>query len=394
MTTPNDRIPTDALGRAVSTVGTLGVRVAGAAVGGLASAGLPSARAIGADPARIRPLVVDSPNFDGQAFVNVEPPTPGVAPNWRTARDMARRPGRPTREIRVDRPAFTDEPRTLAATWLGHASVLVEVDGMRVLTDPVFSRRCSPSQTVGPLRMHPNPVDVADLPPVDVVLISHDHYDHLDMETVVAIAGRAPDALFVVPLGVAAHLHSWGIPADRIRQADLWGSISVTGATGVDVRFTCGPARHFSGRMFTRDLTQWASWAIVGPAHRVFFSGDTGYTERFADLGSLLGPFDLTLIAVGAYDEVWPDIHVNPEEAVAVHRMVSGTAGTDAVMLPIHWATFSLARHSWADPIKRLLPTAGRNATTVLVPQPGGTVDLLHRQGSGLTDTQWWERSA
>ncbi|MGV9669836.1 MULTISPECIES: MBL fold metallo-hydrolase [unclassified Gordonia (in: high G+C Gram-positive bacteria)] len=394
MTTPIEWIPADALGRAVSSAGALGVRAVGAAVGGLASAGFASARAIGADPDSIRPLVVASPNFNGTAFTNLEPPTAGVAPDWRSMVDMARRPGRPGAEIRVERPVFADEPRTLAATWLGHASVLVEVDGMRVLTDPVFSKRCSPSQAVGPARMHPSPVTVADLPALDVVLISHDHYDHLDMATVVGIAAAQPDAVFVAPLGVAAHLHAWGISHDRIRQADLWGSVTLTGRTGTTVRFVCGPARHFSGRMFTRDLTQWASWAIVGPTHRVFFSGDTGFTERFADLGDRLGPFDLTLIAVGAYDPLWPDVHVDPEEAVAIHRMVSGSAGADAVMLPIHWGTFSLARHAWADPIVRLLPAAGRNATTVMVPQPGGSIDLTHRQGTGLTDPQWWERSA
>ncbi|MGC4935717.1 MBL fold metallo-hydrolase [Gordonia sp. DT30] len=393
MTMPIEWTPTEVFGRVKSSVGVLGARAAGAAVGSLASAGLPAARAIGADPETIWREVAGSPNLVGRTFVNPEPPSAGVAPDLRVAMDMAKRPGRPTHPIRVERPRFADEVAALAVTWLGHASALVEIDGVRVLTDPVFSQRCSPSQTLGPARMHPAPVEAADLPPLDVVLISHDHYDHLDMATVTTIARTQPDVVFVTPLGVGAHLLAWGVPADRIRQADLWGSVEVTGRTG-QARFTVGPARHFSGRMFDRDLTQWASWGIVGPTHRVFFSGDTGYSERFEDLGELLGPFDLTLIAVGAYDPVWPDVHVDPEEAVAIHRMVSGSAGTDAVLIPIHWGTFSLARHSWADPITRLLPNAGRNATTVMVPQPGGTIDLQHRTGTGLTDPQWWEASA
>lgn len=384
------------VGRAVSTVGGLGLRAAGATVDTLAGVGLPAARALGADAESIWHYVSGSPNLEGGTFANPEPPSPRVSGDLKVAIDMARRPGRPARTIRVDTPALAAdvEPRALAATWFGHASVLVELDGLRILTDPVFGRRCSPTQTVGPSRLHPCPVTVADLPPLDVVLISHDHYDHLEMDTVARIAATQPDAMFVVPLGVVAHLVSWGVPPERIRQADWWGTVEITGASGTTVHFTCGPARHFSGRALQRDLTQWASWALVGPIHRVFFSGDTGYTERFADLGSRLGPFDLTLIAVGAYDPVWPDVHIDPEEAVAVHRMVSGPAGTDAVMIPIHWGTFSLARHPWAEPITRLLPTAGRNATTVMVPQPGGTIDLTHRLGTGLTDPQWWEASA
>lgn len=393
VTTPIEKTPTDVLGRVKTSVSTLGVRAAGAAVDSLASAGLPAARAIGADPESIWRHVAGSPNLVGRTFTNPEPPSAGSAPDLRVALDMARRPGRPTTPIRVERPTFPDDARALAVTWLGHASALVEIDGMRVLTDPVFSQRCSPSQVIGPARMHRAPLPATDLPPLDVVLISHDHYDHLDMATVLTIADTQPAVTFVTPLGVAAHLLSWGVPADRIRQADLWETVEVTGRTG-HVSFTCGPARHFSGRLFDRDLTQWASWAIVGPTHRVFFSGDTGYTERFEDLGAQLGPFDLTLIAVGAYDTLWPDVHVDPEEAVAIHRMVSGSAGTDAVLVPIHWGTFSLARHPWAEPIARLLPSAGRNATTVMVPQPGGSIDLTRRSGTGLTDPQWWEASA
>ncbi|MGV9795985.1 MULTISPECIES: MBL fold metallo-hydrolase [unclassified Gordonia (in: high G+C Gram-positive bacteria)] len=382
---------TEVATRAIGRVALAGSKVADAAVGRLADAGLAPAMALGATRDEILPHVEASPHRVGGAFDNPEP-AGEATPDLSVFADMLRRPGRPRRPIMVTRPEF-DEPGSLAVTWLGHASALIDIDGVRVLTDPVFSLRCSPSQQIGPARLHPSPVTVADLPPVDVVLISHDHYDHLDMETVAAIARAMPDAIFVAPVGVGAHLVRWGIPGVRIRQADWWGDVTVQTPSGA-VTFTCGPARHFSGRALARNLTQWASWAIRGPVHRAFFSGDTGYTERFADLGALHGPFDVTLIAVGAYDPVWPDIHVNPEEAVAIHRMLSGSAGTDAVMIPIHWGTFNLARHPWGEPIARLLPHAARNATTVLVPQPGGAIDLVSRAGTGLTSRDWWEKSA
>ena len=377
----------------ISRLADVGVRVADSATGALSAAGLPAARALGADRDAIRPYVESSEYLVDGAFVNPEPSASGATPDFQVALDMARGPGRPSRPVLVTVPQFDAEPGKLTVTWLGHASALVELDGTRILTDPVFSQRCSPWQQVGPARLHPVPVTVADLPQIDVVLLSHDHYDHLDMDTVVALADASPEAVFIAPVGVAAHLVSWGIAADRIRQADVWQSVSVTcGATSLE--FFCGPARHFSGRGLTRNLTQWASWAVVGPEHRFFFSGDTGYSERFEELGARHGPFDLTLIAVGAYDPSWPEVHVDPEEAVAIHRMLSGEAGSDSVFLPIHWGTFSLARHAWADPITRLLPAAERNNTSVVVPQPGGTIDITARIGTGLRTPTWWETSA
>lgn len=390
--TRTSRTPASTAGDAGRAAGRFGMSLAQNAVGGLAAAGLPAARAIGATDDQIAPYAAASVHRADGHFTNPEPAGPASA-DLGVLADMMRRPGTPSRPVMVSAPAFPSAARALAATWLGHASVLVELDGARILTDPVFSKRCSPSQWIGPSRMHPAPVAVADLPAVDVVLISHDHYDHLDMATVVAIARTQPDARFVVPVGVTAHLVAWGIAEDRIHQADWSETVDLALPAGT-LAFTCGPARHFSGRGLTRNPTQWASWAVVGPKHKMFFSGDTGHTERFADLGARLGPFDLTLIAVGAYDPAWADIHVNPEEAVAVHRMVSGAAGTDAVMIPIHWGTFNLARHSWADPIERLLPAAAANATTALIPQPGGTIDVVHRTGSGLAVPDWWETSA
>ena len=384
--------------RAVSSAASATRQAAGGAATKLAGTGVPVVRALGAGREQIRPHVQDSPHQRGGRFTNIEPPSPPVESDGSLLRDMVRRPGRPQRPVRVLTPAFTlpgfDDARAdLAATWLGHATVLVELDGVRILTDPVLSRRCSASELVGPARLHPAPSTVAGLPVVDVVLISHDHYDHLDYETVVEIALTRPEVLFVAPVGVGAHLQAWGIAPERIRQAD-WGQALTLPVAGRSITFTCCPARHFSGRFLDRNLTQWASWGVRGPAHSFFFSGDSGFTERFAETGATVGPFDLTLIAIGAYDPLWPDIHLNPEEAITVHRMLSGSSVGDAVMMPIHWGTFNLARHTWSDPVRRLLPSAQSEAAAVLIPPPGGRIDLIHRSGDGLHDPSWWERSA
>ncbi|MGP3706127.1 MBL fold metallo-hydrolase [Gordonia paraffinivorans] len=382
---------TESASRVLGRVTSAGAMMADLALERLAAGGVGPARAVGASREEIAPYVRNSPHQRDGVFDNPEPQS-SIDPDLQVLTEMARRPGRPRRPVMVTTPRF-GAPAPLAVTWLGHATAVVDVDGARIITDPVLSRRCSPSQLIGPARMHPAPVAARRLPPIDVVVISHDHYDHLDMDTVTAIAAGQPDAVFVTTIGVGAHLIAWGIPEDRIRQADWWEEI-VVGTPAGDLRFTCGPARHFSGRWLARNLTQWGSWAIRGHTHKVFFSGDTGHTERFEDLGARLGPFDLTLIAVGAYDEMWPDIHVNPEEALSVHRMVSPGAGADSVMIPIHWGTFNLARHPWGEPIARLQAGTRRGDPTVLVPQPGGSIDLEHRTGTGVAHPSWWEVSA
>lgn len=326
-------------------------------------------------------------------FGNREVVPGGTGPSLATAAEMARRPGRPRAPIPVLTPTFDGAPAALAATWLGHASVLVEIDGVRVLTDPVFSKRCSPSQLVGPARMHDVPLAVGALPSVDVILLSHDHYDHLDMDTIDALASLQPQARFVVPIGVDAHLISWGVDPARISSADWYEHVTLE-VRGTELRFHATAARHFSGRGLARNLTQWVSWAVVGPEHRFFFSGDTGFSERYAEIGDLVGPFDLTLIAVGAYDPAWPDIHVNPEEGLAIHHLLNPGAAADSLLLPIHWGTFNLALHSWADPIQRLLAAAGTAGVGVCVPRPGGTADVRKRNGTAFDDPTWWERSA
>ncbi|MFZ0904057.1 MAG: MBL fold metallo-hydrolase, partial [Mycobacterium sp.] len=266
----------------------------------------------------------------------------------------------------------------IAVSWFGHSTALLEIDGYRVLTDPVWSDRCSPSDVVGPERMHAPPVPLEALPALDAIVISHDHYDHLDIDTIVALA-HSQWAPFVVPLGVGAHLRDWGIPDERIIELD-WNEH----ARIEELTLICTPARHFSGRFLNRNGTLWASWAIIGPAHRAYFGGDTGYTKSFAEIGAEHGPFDVTLMPIGAYSKSWPDIHMNPEEAVQAHVDVNG-----GLLVPIHWCTFRLAPHPWAEPVERLLAAADAAHVQVAVPKPGERVDPFL---TGELD-HWWRGS-
>lgn len=341
--------------------------------------------ALGAGPAAIRAVAEGSPNYRGGVFHNAEPSSAlrldaeenrlvlfDVLAGNAHSKPRAPIPMAPMAPTSVDPAPAGSDP--LAVTWLGHATALLEVDGHRVLTDPVWTQRCSPSRTVGPVRLHPAPMPLEALPALDAVVISHDHYDHLDMATVRALA-RAQPVTFITPLGVGAHLRGWGIPASRIVELD-WGSQTTVG----ELRVVCTPARHFSGRFLSRNNTLWASFAIIGPRHRAFFGGDTGYTRGFADIGSEHGPFDLTVLPIGAYNRAWPDIHMNPEEAVQAHRDLDG-----GMLLPIHWGTFRLAPHPWAEPAERLVAAAAEARIDHAIPMPGGRVV----PGDGTPD-QWW----
>ncbi|MEV4756617.1 MBL fold metallo-hydrolase [Micromonospora sp. NPDC049559] len=257
----------------------------------------------------------------------------------------------------------TAPPDELNIIWYGHASALIEIEGRRVLVDPIWSDRCSPAARIGPRRLHPPPVPLERLPPVDAVLISHDHYDHLDMATVRALA-RAGTAPFLVPLGVGAHLERWGVPAARVVELDWTESVALAGLT-----ITATAAYHFSGRGLARDRTLWGSWVVAGARRRVFYSGDSGYFEGYAEIGAGYGPFDAALVQVGAYDPAWPNMHMFPEEAVAAHRELRG-----GLLVPMHWGTFNLARHAWSDPVERLWREAQARGVSLAVPRPGERV--------------------
>lgn len=264
-------------------------------------------------------------------------------------------------------------------TWYGHSSALIEIDGARVLVDPVWGERVSPSALVGPRRLHPVPVPLASLPPVDAIVISHDHYDHLDLPSVRTLL-RTQTAPFIVPLGVGAHLRRWHVPTDRIVELDWWDRWS-----GAGLELVATPAQHFSGRGVKRDGTLWTSWAILGPAHRAFYTGDSGYFDGYAEIGRRFGPFDVSLVQIGAYGPGWPAIHMTPEEGVAAH--VDVRAG---LLIPVHWATFNLAMHAWSEPADRVWREAKARDVRLAVPRPGERVDVADPPKV----TGWWLTSA
>lgn len=347
-------------------------------------------RAMGATPAAEHPRISNSPQWRDGAFWNrlpsgvLEPGNQGSM-----AVDFARKgdAGRPGTPVPLVVPDLPEQAGDFAATWLGHATVLLELGGHWVLTDPVWSDRVSPSATVGPRRSHPVPLALADLPRLSAVLISHDHYDHLDTATIDWLTANQQMPI-VVPLGIGAHLRAWGVPEDRIVELDWDESWTLSQPGRDDLVLTCTEARHFSGRGFTRNKTLWSSWVVAagsGAARRTaFFGGDTGYTPAFAELGSAYGPFDLTILPIGAYDARWSDIHMNPAEAVQTHREVSG-----GLLLPIHWATFDLAFHTWSAPIEWLVEEAAAYGVRLALPRPGERFDAVD-----VPVDPWWTEAA
>ena len=359
-------------GLALGVLGTLGAAVA-LALGGCQSFG---EHARGERLARM----AQSPEWQGERFANAQA-------MWSDLPDalLHALSGGPEVEPTSPVPVALTDPAVLAVapasglrvTWFGHSSTLIEVDGTRLLTDPVWSERASPVDWAGPHRWYPPTIALAQLPAVDAVLISHDHYDHLDTATIVAMRGWKN--VFVVPLGIGAHLARWGIPADRIVELDWWQSVRVGALT-----LTLVPARHASGRVNAQgDQTLWGGFALVGGRHRVYYSGDTGLFDAMTEIGRRFGPFDLALIEAGQYDADWPDWHLGPEQSVLSAQRVRARA-----LLPVHWGLFRLAHHGWTEPVERVLAAARCTDLAVLTPRPGQSVEPTAPRPEDAQ--RWW----
>jgi len=321
-----------------------------------------------------------SPNYDGSKFVNAEP-TEHLAEGiyWNLIRDylFSSKDRRPSDMISTESADLINLDNTcgLQLFWLGHSTVLVNIDSTTFLIDPVFDERVA--VLVGSTeRFIPSVTFRQRMPKIDAVIISHDHYDHLEKNSIEFFAQGG--TTFFVPLGVGAHLRAWHVPDSQIVELDWWESRDFG-----SLKIVCTPARHFSGRSLLRfDETLWASWVVVGSTHRLYYGGDTGYTDQFEEIGDRFGPFDITLLPIGAYSEYWPDIHLNPEEAVTAHLALKGQ-----LLIPVHWGTFDVALHAWDEPIERLIQAAKEQEVQIATPLLGEKIKM-----DSLSIIEKWRR--
>jgi L-ascorbate metabolism protein UlaG (beta-lactamase superfamily) len=335
-------------------------------------------RSLGRKPQGARlERIKGSPRWTGERFRNVHPIALGLRDPNATMPTLSeflcggeRRVPRGPLPSMSPLDTWTKTPGSgLRATWLGHSTVLIEIDGLRVLTDPVWGPRASPSSLAGPKRFQPVPVALRAMPPLDLVIVSHDHYDHLDYPTIRELAKL--EVPFVTSLGVGAHLEAWGVAAQRIVELDWWESHQVPNS-GLTV--TAAPSQHFSGRgLKDRNLTLWSSFIIRGERHAVFFSGDTGLTSEYELIRARLGPFDLVMLEVGAFHPAWGDIHLGPHNALKALGLLGGGA-----FLPVHWGTFSLAMHAWDQPAESLLESGAKAGAQLLMPRLGEPAEPVH----------------
>ncbi len=326
----------------------------------------------------------DSQHFQDGKFQNTAPqPARGfttfikIMGRWVTAEKVDPEPTKPVPVKTVSRAqleALSDT--TLHLIKLGHSSVLLKVYGEYWLIDPMFSQRASPFSFIGPKRFHPPPIGLAELPPITRVLISHNHYDHLDKASIEQLAATTQQ--FLVPLGTDGDLKKWGVAPEKIQVFDWWQELQTEHAL---LAFT--PSQHFSGRgLNDRNSTLWGSWVIKTRGESLYYSGDSGYFAGFKTIGDKYGPFDLTLLETGAYNTDWPDVHMFPEEVVQAHLDLRGK-----VLLPVHNGTFDLSFHPWYEPLERVTAAAKKRGVKLTTPIAG---DVLTAQQPG-TVKPWWQ---
>lgn len=285
-------------------------------------------------------------------------------------------PNQPIPIVPVTASQLAEEEASTVIYRLGHSTILLSLEGRHWLIDPVFSERASPFTWAGPKRFHAPPISLDDLPEIDGVIISHDHYDHLDEASIRQLSGKTTQ--FIVPVGVDKHLLSWGVDSSAITALDWWQQTTVG-----PVSVTATPARHFSGRGLTDgNHSLWASWAIKTPFHHLYFSGDSGYSPHFKEIGERLGPFDITMMENGAYNEMWAAVHMTPEESIQAHKDVKGK-----LMVPIHNGTFDLALHPWYEPFDRVADLSWEHTVHIATPKMGERLEV----GTRRTNELWWK---
>lgn len=319
----------------------------------------------------------------GRHFLNPVPTSVGgirlvfkVLPQYLTQREETE-PARSLGPFVTDSAVYAKAPSSgLRVTWFGHSSSLIEIDGLRVLVDPVWDERASPFRWAGPRRFFAPTLPLQDLPRIDVVLISHDHYDHLGKGTVRQLARLQPAARWVTSLGVGRRLRSFGVAPGLITELDWTQSADIAGPDST-LRIASWPARHFSGRSaLDRFTTLWGSFVLEGPKHRVYYGADTGYWEGMAEIAAQYGGFDLTMLEIGAFNELWSNIHLGPDGAA---RAFAAMGGNDhaGMLMPIHWGLFNLALHAWRQPIERLKELARVGGWKLWSPPPGEPADVI-----------------
>ncbi len=278
-------------------------------------------------------------------------------------------------EVMPDMAAFTSSFDKAQAIWFGHSTLLLRMSEKNILLDPVFSSKASPVPfTVGRFQKPILPLE--ELPEIDYIIISHDHYDHLDMETVKHFRDKRTE--FIVPLGVGSHLRGWGIEASRITELDWWNTFRRDG-----LEFVCTPAHHFSGRgLSNRNTTLWASWVIQNTEETIYFSGDSGYGPHFKEIGDKYGPFDLAFIETGQYNNQWRPVHMMPEESAQAYFDLKAEQ-----FVPIHWGMFNLSLHTWYQPALEISAQAKARRINLLTPKIGQVISAENMPQT----TQWWQ---
>ena len=325
---------------------------------------------------------------EGRRFLNPVPTDVGglsvmfkIGPEFFLG-SKARSPKHKLGPFPTDPRIFTEPARTgLRTTWFGHASSLVELDGVRILIDPIWEERASPTTWSGPKRFFAPTLPLEQLPRIDVVLISHDHYDHLGAQTMRSLANlpAARAARWIAPLGVVSILEQMGVERSRCTELDWMDTVHAG-----PIAITALPARHFSGRsLFNRSRTLWASFALIGLTRRVYYGADSGEWPGFEEIGARFGPFDLSMLEIGASNPLWAQIHMGPEGAVRSFRAL----GDSGLLMPIHWGLFDLALHHWRQPIEYMFGVGGLKLWS---PAPGQPTDVV--RGEELR-SDWW-RSA